>query len=612
MEGNSLKSFENLCKIFEMRIKLDNEKNIDTPEDVLINYEKYAKKIDAVYNSRFEKDVKPLITPAVTIEKEEERLKKLIKLLEERLEKRESLENRFYMTTGRYIKGIQPVVSESELSEKKDRLELITKYLETKKEIESITVSIAKLKNSLLDEEDKKEEYTSKNKIMEEELCSLYVDTIHENEYFKDIKEEDIDTLLVSIIDKVKETKETLDVTKESVSSLIFSGTSDDYSSYVEDAEKSYFVWKNRELLLRIYELVLKNSDNFSDIFDKRVKISSIIKKRKNLMASLNIDNENELLPFEKLLSQQINTLSGEKEVLENISNYTNRINFKEERLRELEEENNAVEILSILREYGLIDTYDGEEVNPSIEEDILEEETIDEIIEEPTFIEPIIESAPIVKEVIDPYRIVEIKDYPKTLNIGLAKLKGESVREKVNKKLNPKREEFTFNDASNSINSKAPTVEFIVPDVKKEEKKEEKIEEVKSENKVVSAMPVWEMPSNTSVKSPELKKEEEEKVSPIPVWYDMNMLGDTSIEPTSLDIPKKEDKKEEVKIDISSSLDNGNSNTSNNNDNNMFWVPVSDGKLENNTFPDLNIPTINNTFNSSDNFGFPDLKGGN
>ena len=25
MEGNSIKSFENLCKIFEMRIKLDKE-----------------------------------------------------------------------------------------------------------------------------------------------------------------------------------------------------------------------------------------------------------------------------------------------------------------------------------------------------------------------------------------------------------------------------------------------------------------------------------------------------------------------------------------------------------------------------------------------------------
>ena len=53
MEGNSIKSFENLCKIFEMRIKLDREKKVKTPSDILINYEKYAKKIDNIYNSSF-------------------------------------------------------------------------------------------------------------------------------------------------------------------------------------------------------------------------------------------------------------------------------------------------------------------------------------------------------------------------------------------------------------------------------------------------------------------------------------------------------------------------------------------------------------------------------
>ena len=48
-------------------------------------------------------------------------------------------------------------------------------------------------------------------------------------------------------------------------------------------------------------------------------------------------------------------------------------------------------------------------------------------------------EEEPIVKEVIDPYRIKDVRDAPLTLNLGLAKLKGEAVREKVYKKLNPK-----------------------------------------------------------------------------------------------------------------------------------------------------------------------------
>ena len=53
MEGNSIKSFENLCKIFEMRIKLDKERNIKTPSDVIDNYEKQVRRIVYVNNNYY-------------------------------------------------------------------------------------------------------------------------------------------------------------------------------------------------------------------------------------------------------------------------------------------------------------------------------------------------------------------------------------------------------------------------------------------------------------------------------------------------------------------------------------------------------------------------------
>ena len=158
MEGNNVRSFENLCKIFEMRIKLDREKKVKTPSDVLINYEKYAKKIDNIYNEEFEKEVRPLITPSKTIEEEKDRLEKLIKLLEDRLEKRNDLEDRYYLATGDYISGLQIVISDKELDEKRERLGLINRYLETTSEIESVHDSISKLKVLLSEEEEKKEE----------------------------------------------------------------------------------------------------------------------------------------------------------------------------------------------------------------------------------------------------------------------------------------------------------------------------------------------------------------------------------------------------------------------------------------------------------------------
>lgn len=428
MEGNSLKLFENLTKIFETRIKLDHLKHVETPEDVLINYEKYCKKIDNVYNDDFEKEVKPLIAKGVTIEEEEERLKKLIKLLEERLDKRQTIENRFYTSTGSYLNGLQMIVSDSELSDKKNRLDLITRYLDTKKEIEEIASSIGELENTLTEEEKKRDDYLPQNKEMEDELYKVFNRIIKDDEYFKELNDDDINSMLASILDKVKESKDTLEVTEDSVRSLSINGINDDYSVYVEDAEKSYFVWKNREILLKIYEIVIKFEESFEEIYEKRKKISSYISKRKELINVLNIKTKDELSEFDKLLNNQINTLNDEKEVLDSIANYISRINFKEERLSELDNLNNNDAILSILREYGLVDIYAASEVedNTNLEDDL---PTLDLFAE--------VEDDNVVKEVIDPYRIVNVKDYPITLNIGLARLKGESVKDKILKKLN-------------------------------------------------------------------------------------------------------------------------------------------------------------------------------
>lgn len=603
MEGNSLNSFENLCKIFETRIKLDKEKNIETPPDVLINYEKYSKKIDSIYNSKFEKEIKPLIVPAVTIEKEEERLGKLISLLKSRLEKREELENRFYLTTGRYIKGLQLVVSESEFEDKKNRLETITKYLDTRNEINTVNESISELKDKLSDEVARQDEYIKKNKIMEDELYNTFKDVISNDDYLSKLNEDDIDTEIAMVIDKVKDNKETLDVTKDSVNSLMISGDNDDYASYIEDAERSYFTWKNRELLLKIYSLVVKFEDNYNDLYEKRDKINRIVRNRRSIKDNLTIEVTDNFSSFEDVLKEQLDVLKNEKEVLENVSNYTNRISFKEERLSELEEANNSVEILSILREYGLIDTYDNKEEleevpleTPELEEDNGDEEEI------------------FVKE-INPYRIVDVIDYPKSLNIGLARLKGESVREKVNKKLNPTIKAPTFDDITNEIdNSKEEdkaidtsnndlvddkkldnegVKEYIVTPTWEAPKKEDIIKKDDTDIKAINDdnIPVWGSNINTNINTVE---EVNTSNGSVPIWNDTFKTSESNNLNNNISTPSFDLKEENNKEEMSSE--------------NMFWVPVSDSKLDANVFPSIDIP-VNNGFNGTkDNFGFPDI----
>lgn len=606
MEGNSLNSFENLCKIFETRIKLDKEKNIETPPDVLINYEKYSKKIDSIYNSKFEKEIKPLIVPAVTIEKEEERLGKLISLLKSRLEKREELENRFYLTTGRYIKGLQLVVSESEFEDKKNRLETITKYLDTRNEINTVNESISELKDKLSDEVARQDEYIKKNKIMEDELYNTFKDVISNDDYLSKLNEDDIDTEIAMVIDKVKDNKETLDVTKDSVNSLMISGDNDDYASYIEDAERSYFTWKNRELLLKIYSLVIKFEDNYNDLYEKRDKINRIVRNRRSIKDNLTIEVTDNFSSFEDVLKEQLDVLKNEKEVLENVSNYTNRISFKEERLSELEEANNSVEILSILREYGLIDTYDNKEELEEVPLETPEFEKEDNGDEE--------EEEIFVKE-INPYRIVDVIDYPKSLNIGLARLKGESVREKVNKKLNPTIKAPTFDDITNEIdNSKEEdkvidtsnndlvddkkldnegVKEDIVTPTWEVPKKEDIIKKDDTDIKVINDdnIPVWGSNINTNINTVE---EVNTSNGSVPIWNDTFKTSESNNLNNNISTPSFDLKEENNKEEMSSE--------------NMFWVPVSDSKLDANVFPSIDIP-VNNGFNGTkDNFGFPDI----
>ena len=571
MEGNSIKSFENLCKIFEMRIKLDKERNIKTPSDVIDNYEKYAKKIDSIYNKEFEKEIRNLISPEVTLEKEETRLKRLIKLLEERLDKRRELEEHFYNSTGKYIDGFQLVVSEDELEEKKTRLDTITKYLTTKSEIDELTTSISKLKNSLIELEKEKEEYTEKNKVMEDNIYSSLMTSIKNDEYFTKINDIELST----VDDKVRENEETLEVTLDSVKSLMNSGTDDDYTSYIEDAEKNYYIWKNREIILKIYELVIAYEEDFDRIIAKRNKLEDLIEENNHLKNKLHIEDNNELLDFENLLLEQKDTLNSEKEVLENIVNYTSRIKFKEERLEELEEINNSYEILTILREYGIIDTYDTEEEAEEIPEEVSEE-----IPEEDAPKEEVLED--IVNDTIDPYRIKEVIDYPKTLNIGLAKLKGESVRETVNRKLNPKPKINLFDELTKDMKPEEKVEETpSANESVKEEPKQPVKEDIVPETNNITPEPIWTMPTEEIEPVKEPKEEN-------PVWT-IPVVEQVKEEPT---------KDEEInKINLE-------------NTNNMFWIPVSDSKLETKDFPNINIPINNKNFsNTKDNFGFPDLE---
>ena len=622
MEGNSIKSLENLCKIFEMRIKLDKEKKAKTPSEVIDNYEKYSKKIDSIYNKDFEKEIRGLISPEPTLEKEEKRLEKLIGLLEDRLEKRKELEERFYNSTGKYIEGFQIIVSDDELEDKKNRLEIISKYLTTKKEMDEIDSSITKLKTSLIELEEEKSSYIEKNKTMEDSLYSTLMKSIKNDEYFNKITEENYNNELLSAEDKVKENEETLEVTLDSVKSLLKNGVNEEYTSYVEDAEKSFYIWKNREIILRIYELVISFEDDFEKIASKREEISDLLEERINTKKKLHIEDSDELENFEKLISEQKGILSKEKEVLDNIVNYDSRIKFKEERLNELEEIVNSYEILTVLREYGLAPSFDIEE-NEEKEDDVPFEEIEEPVLED------------VINDYIDPYRIKDVVVAPRTLNLGLAKLKGESVRENVNRKLNPKPKESIFDDFAKEPLLEDKSLEDDITDnsVVEEEntdyhdavidnnEKEDNISDTSLEETKPEVKPVWEVPEE------DVKEDNTSDVNTntntntnynfvTPMW---DIPTNTDNSNVSFDTPSENvqvmgdnnipvwDINPTNEVNETSEINKIESPNNNLNNNNMFWTPVGDFE-ENNSFPNLNINNSFSNKNEVDDFGFPNI----
>lgn len=601
-----------------MRIKLDKEKKAKTPSEVIDNYEKYSKKIDSIYNKDFEKEIRGLISPEPTLEKEEKRLEKLIGLLEDRLEKRKELEEIFYNSTGKYIEGFQIIVSDDELEDKKNRLEIISKYLTTKKEMDEIDSSITKLKTSLLELEEEKSSYIEKNKTMEDSLYSTLMKSMKNDEYFNKITEENYNNELLSVEDKVKENEETLEVTLDSVKSLLKNGVNEEYTSYVEDAEKSFYIWKNREIILRIYELVISFEDDFEKIASKREEISNLLEERINTKKKLHIEDSDELENFEKLLSEQKGILSKEKEVLDNIVNYDSRIKFKEERLNELEEIVNSYEILTILREYGLVPSFDIEE-NEEKEEDVSFEEIEEPVLED------------VINDYIDPYRIKDVVVAPRTLNLGLAKLKGESVRENVNRKLNPKPKDSIFDDfakeplledksleddiTDNSVveegntdyhdevidnnekedNISDTSLEETKPEVKpvwevpEEDVKEDNTSDVNTNTNYNFVTPMWDIPTNTDNSNVSFDTPSE----------NVQVMGDNNIPVWDIN-PTNE-------VNETSEINKIESPNNNLNNNNMFWTPVGDFE-ENNSFPNLNINNSFSNKNEVDDFGFPNI----
>ena len=198
-------------------------------------------------------------------------------------------------------------------------------------------------------------------------------------ELFNDITKENIDSKLNEVISVTSDSKKSLDIFNKSFNTLNQAGISgeerNEYLSYVNGAKEVYYFNKEQEYLLRIYSLLSTTESEYENIVAKRKTINDLVDERINLRKELKVTDSDVLNGLYDLLDRQYKDIAEEKINLDNIDNYIREVDSKKIEVSSLEQDNQKVEILSLLKEFCIIDTYEGEKELDNIEEASLKED---------------------------------------------------------------------------------------------------------------------------------------------------------------------------------------------------------------------------------------------
>ena len=592
-ENNGSKKIkENKYKILRMSLLLGTDSN---KEETINNFEDAAREIDFMNNETYLNELDGKFYETKTLEEESEKLAKLVDYIAGRISQRESLISDFINVTGRNLTGLGEIKYENKLIEYQDRLKYINEYLDNTRKISEEKEELEKLETRLSEEEYQKKENETKNEELENLLRKKFISAASGKIEVDSVTEDDIDDKLATLRPITEESKKSLDIFTKSFETLKNAGLNYEdeveYRSYVEGARDAYYENKEEEYLLELYKLLLSSETEYTKIFTKRESISNLLNNRLELRQNLQVKESDCLEGIYNILAHQSKIVEGQKENIDNIANITAKINYCKERINELEEDNEKVEILSILKEYNIIDTYEEEkedyddeiklpEIEQSSEEEIESEtgSTIDTNIEIP---EPVVElpqqeeikeenkeeSSEETKDEEDlelpidkPYRnnFVMGSHEPLGLNVDECVDKAKNVMRRVGKMLKILPDEVTKPTPVKEEVSTAPEVKQapIIPEQKEE------------------------------VKSPFLNQEA--NITPASPFLDNNEAGKMK------DTPKTNTEESNVKNVLPPA--------------DSFWnqVPKSDDDIQ----KEEEIPVSNDDFfaNNMDNFEFPNL----
>lgn len=342
-------------KILRMSIMLGNAKN---REDMLKEYEETAREIDRYQRSLYEEILSSKMYTTTTLEEERDRLTDLIKFIEDRVNERNEFIDDYLNVTNNYLDGIDMVSEEGELPTYKLRLDNISRYLSNVLEMKEIEEILKDKRNELEEKYENKANSEIINSKLEEELIDEFNKIIISDEYYKNLNYLDIDNELEKIHDKINEKKDVMNTFISSYEALKNAGISgaerEEYLSYVQDAREDYYSCLEKKYILEIYKLVLAKEQDYDRLYEKREQIENILNIRKNSRDELEIHERDNLEYLYNICGEQFSIIKSQKYNMENIDRLITQITSYEDKLKELEEDNNREEIISLLDEFSV------------------------------------------------------------------------------------------------------------------------------------------------------------------------------------------------------------------------------------------------------------------
>ncbi len=345
--------------ILKASLSFPNPKDKDK---LLDSYMEVARSVNDKRYTAYVEGLDDFYYKTYNLEDEKVRLNALIKYINGYRDAFSKFNNEYKEITGLDLEDKEQY---NDLSIYENRLDNIKEYLSNCNRIKSLEEEVRNYEREM---ERFTEEALNNDRVnheLEEKLLEFFMSFIHNNSFCEALDYSDIGFELEKVRDEIGHKRDELDNFYMAYESLLNQNLPDskinEYKSYVKEARMDYYTSREKEYVYELYELISSIETEYSDVVSKRERISRIFDDRLLLRGQLEIIDEDSFMDIEKFCNNQYSVIKAEKRVNDNISDAEKRIESAKEEIRGLRDKNETVDILSILNEFGIIDTYNSD-----------------------------------------------------------------------------------------------------------------------------------------------------------------------------------------------------------------------------------------------------------